>query len=412
MTPYGASAATREVQTIGRARPAVGSGSAARRWLVCAAVVASCALASGCSKKGDDSGHAPAAAGEEAQQATGEAAQEPAGDGLPKVAFVYVGPVGDAGWTHAHDQARQDLGEQFPGIETTFREDVPEGPAAERTITQFAEKGYDIIFTTSFGFMDPTIAVAKRYPDTVFMHCSGYKRADNVGTYFGRMYQVKYLTGLIAGAMSKSGTIGYVASHPIPEVIRHINAFTIGVREVAPEATVRVVWTNSWFDPGKEKQAADALLDAGADIIAAGTDSAASLQAADARGAYAIGYGSDSRKLAPKAFLTAALWDWKVVYRDVVEQVKAGTWQSGDFWGGIETGVVRMAPLADAVPDDTKALVERRRSELAAGTHRVFAGPVKKQGGELAVAEGAHLDDAALLSMKWFVDGVVGTVPE
>ncbi|WP_428267591.1 BMP family ABC transporter substrate-binding protein [Haliangium sp.] len=338
-------------------------------------------------------------------------APEAAEDEL-KVAFIYVGPIGDAGWTFSHDLARKDLEAQFPWVKTTYRESVPEGAGAERAITQFAEKGYKVIFTTSFGFMDPTIEVAKRYPDTVFMHCSGYKRADNVGTYFGRMYQAKYLAGLVAGSMTKSGTIGFVAPHPIPEVIRHINAFTIGVREVKPDATVKVVWTNEWFDPGKEKEAADALLDAGADVIATGADSAAPLQAAEARGALAIGYDSDSREFAPSAFLTAPLWDWRVVYRDVVQQVKNGTWKAGDFWGGLETGVIHLAPLADKIPAEVKALVEARTKELSSGSRKVFAGPLTKQDGSEAQAAGGALADPDLLSMRWFVAGVEGTIPE
>ncbi|ACY14842.1 BMP family ABC transporter substrate-binding protein [Haliangium ochraceum] len=337
---------------------------------------------------------------------------EPAPTDKLQVAFVYVGPVGDAGWTFAHDQARQDLEARYPWVETSFVESVPEGPEAERVLTQLVEKGADLVFTTSFGFMDPTIAVAKRYPDTVFMHCSGYKRADNVGTYFGRMYQPKYLAGLVAGAASKSGKVGFVAPHPIPEVVRHINAFTIGVREVNPEAEVHVVWTNTWFDVAKEKQAADALMDAGADVIATGADSVAPLQAAEARGKLAIGYDSDSRAFAPKAFLTAPLFDWRVVYRSVVEEVREGSWSSGDFWGGLDSGVVLLAPLSDLVPEDARAKVEARQKEIEAGAFTVFRGPLKRQDGSEAVAAEATLSDKDLLSMRWFVDGVVGKIPE
>jgi basic membrane protein A len=375
-------------------------------------VAASCLIAA-CSR---DSGSKPTGASDEPSTAqpgaqAGAAAQPDPSRPL-EVAFVYVGPVGDAGWTHAHDQARKDLEQQFPGVKTTFVESVPEGPEAERVLTQLAEKGADLIFTTSFGFMDPTIAVAQRYPDTVFMHCSGYKRAKNVGTYFGRIYQPQYLSGLVAGAMTKSGKVGMVSPHPIPEVIRNINAFAIGVREANPAATVHVVWTNTWFDPAKEKEAASALMDAGADVVATGADSAAPLQAAEARGALAIGYDSDSRQLAPKAFLTAPLWDWRVVYRDTVEKVRSGAWTSGDFWGGMDTGVVLLAPLSDLVPQEVKDKVAARGEEIKAGKYVVFTGPLKRQDGAEAVAAGQVPSDEELLSMKWFVEGVVGTIPQ
>jgi len=387
---------------------------ASHPWLRLAAafcLVAACSRDSG--SKPDRASDEPSTAttGTQTGAKTGEAAKPDPSRPL-EVAFVYVGPVGDAGWTYAHDQARKDLEQQFPGVKTTLVESVPEGPEAERVLTQLAEKGADLIFTTSFGFMDPTITVAQRYPDTVFMHCSGYKRARNVGTYFGRIYQPEYLSGLVAGAVSKSGKIGMVSPHPIPEVIRNINAFAIGVRESNPAATVHVVWTNTWFDPAKEKEAANALIDAGADVVATGGDSAAPLQAAEARGALAIGYDTDSRHLAPKAFLTAPLWDWRVVYRDTVEKVRAGTWTSGDFFGGMDTGVVHLAPLSDLVPQAVKDRVAARSEEIKAGKYVVFTGPLKRQDGAEAVAAGKVPSDEELLSMKWFVEGVVGTIPQ
>lgn len=378
--------------------------TASRSWLLIAAAL--CVL-SACSRDAEQKTGAPATGTTATETGQAPPAEEPL-----QVAFVYVGPVGDAGWTFAHDQARKDLEQQFPWVKTTFVESVPEGPEAERVLTQLAEKGADVIFTTSFGFMDPTVAVAERYPNTVFMHCSGYKRGKNLGTYFGRMYQAKYLAGLVAGSVSKSGKIGFVAPHPIPEVIRHINAFAIGVRESNPKATVHVVWTNTWFDPAKEKEAADALMDAGADVVATGADSAAPLQAAEAHGAYAIGYDSDSRSFAPKAFLTAPLWDWRVVYRDVVQKVKNGTWTSTDFWGGMETGVVLLAPLSELVPKEVKDRVAARTEDIKNGKYVVFTGPLKRQDGSEAVAAGQVPSDAELLSMKWFVEGVVGTIPQ
>ncbi len=345
------------------------------------------------------------------EQATGPDPVAPPAEDPTKVAFLYVGPVGDAGWSWAHDEARKDLEEHFPWVESTYMESVPEGAGAVRVLTQFAEKGYDLIFATSFGYMDPVIEVAGRYPDVTFMHCSGYKRADNVGTYFGRMYQPKYLSGLIAGKVSESGKIGYVAPHPIPEVIRHINAFALGVRAVNPEATVHVVWTNSWFDPGKEKEAAVAMLDAGADIIATGADSAAPMQAAQERGAFAIGYDSDGRQFAPQAFLTAPIWDWSVIYRPAVQQVRDGTWKSEDFWNGVESGVVKLAPMSELVPAEVQALVNEQQSAIADGSLVVFGQPFQWQDGSPAY-EAFPPSDAELLGMKRFVQGVVGTIPE
>ena len=341
---------------------------------------------------------------------------EPAADAPPepeklKVAFVFVGPVGDAGWSWAHDEARKDLEATFDLVETAYLESVPEGAESERVLSQFAEKGYKLIFTTSFGYMDSTIKVAERYPDVTFMHCSGYKRSPNVGTYFGRMYQAKYLAGVIAGRTSKTGKIGYVAPHPIPEVVRHVDAFALGVRAVKPTATVHVVWTNSWFDPGKEKEAAVSLLDAGADVIATGADSAAPMQAAQDRGGLAIGYDSDGRDFAPKAFLTAPVWDWTVIYREVVSKVRDGSWESVDYWNGLESGVVKLAPMSDLVPAEVQAEVEAASAKIASGELVVFAGPWNKQDGTAAYGPGQVPTDAELLAMDYFVEGVVGTVP-
>lgn len=338
-------------------------------------------------------------------------APAPAAEESLKVGFVYVGPVGDGGWTTAHDQGRKAMEQAVPGVQTVALESVPEGADAVRSISQLAEKGYKLIFTTSFGFMDPTLEVAARYPGVTFMHCSGYKRAANVGTYFGKMEQAKYLTGLVAGKMSRSGQVGYIAPHPIPEVIRFVNAFTLGVREANPKATMRVVWTNSWFDPSKEREAAMALMDAGVDVVASGADSTAHIKAAEERGAYAIGYDSDARELAPRAYLTSALWDWSVVYKDQAEKVKAGTWTSADINLGLESGLVKLAPLSPLVPAEVATLVASREDEIKRGARQVFAGPLRRQDGTEALAAGANLTDEAVLSMDWFVEGVLGDLP-
>lgn len=328
-----------------------------------------------------------------------------------KAAYVYVGPIGDGGWTYAHNEGRKALEEL--GVETAFVESVPEGAEAEKIITRFAAEDYDVIFTTSFGYMDTTINVAKQFPKAVFGHCSGYKRAKNSFTYFGRMYQPHYLIGIIAGKMSKTAKIGYVGPHPIPEVIRHINAFALGLRSVNPEAVVHVVWTGSWFDPGREREAAVALLDAGCDIIASGADSPAAMQAAEKRGFYSFGYDSDGRAFAPKSFLTAPIWEWSVIYEDVIKKVKSGfsDWENLDYWDGLESGVVKLAPLSDLVPKDIKALIAAETEKLKKDEN-IFVGPIKDQSGKIKIAGGFKPTDAELLSMKWFVEGVVGTIPE
>ncbi len=332
-----------------------------------------------------------------------------------KVAFIYVGPIGDAGWTWAHDQGRLYLEKQLPYVETTYIENVPEGADAERVIRDFAQKGYQVIFTTSFGYMDPTINVAKDFPKVTFMHCSGYKTAANSGTYFGKIEEPRYVSGLIAGKMTKSNILGYVAAYPIPEVIRGINAFTLGVRAVNPKAQVRVVWTNTWYDPAKERTAAEGLLDLGADVIAQHQDTPGPQQAAEARGKYGVGYDADMSKFAPKAVLTSPIWNWGVYYVDAVKRVKEGTWKTEQYWGGWKDGIVDLAPIAAFVPAEVKKLAEDKVAEFKAGKatiFTVFSGPLKDQTGKIMVPEGKSMTGDELLNMKWFVEGVVGTIPK
>ena len=329
-----------------------------------------------------------------------------------KAAFVYVGPVGDGGWTYAHDQGRQAM-EKLPFVKkTTFVESVPEGAEATRVIMGLASKGYNLIFTTSFGFMDPTLEVAKRFPDVAFEHCSGFKMSDNMGNYFGRYYQGKYLSGIIAGAMTKSNIIGYVGAYPIPEVIRGINAFTLGVHEVNPKATVKVVWTQTWFNPGVEREAADSLLDVGADVLSMHQDTPATLQAAEARGAFAIGNDSDMRQYAPNAFLTAPIWDWGVLYKHFAAQVHEGTWKAEELWWGMETGIVKLAPVSDKVPQKIKDLVTEKQKTLMEHKMKVFTGPIKGQDGKVLLDSGKSFSDKELLSMNFFIEGVQGTIPK
>lgn len=328
------------------------------------------------------------------------------------VGFIYVGPPGDAGWTYAHDQGRKYLEEKLSYVTTVFQESVNEGADAERALNELAQKGCKVIFATSYGYMDSVIEVAKKYPDVVFMHCSGYKRADNAGTYFGRDYQPRYLSGLVAGKMTTSNQIGYVAAYPIPEVVRCINAFTVGVREVNPDATVKVVWTYTWYDPAKEKQAALSLIEDGCDLITQHQDSYAAQQAAEEKGILSIGCDSDMHSFAPNANLTSPIFNWGDYYVKVVEEVKNGTWKSGDYWGGLEDGVVALAPLSDKVPEDVKQVVAEKEKELIEKKFDVFNGPVKDQEGAVKVPEGQSMSDEDMLSFNWFVEGVLGTIPE
>jgi basic membrane protein A len=326
-----------------------------------------------------------------------------------QVGFVYVSPVGDAGWSFSHEKARAEL-DALPGIATSYVESVPEGPDSERVMTNMARKGFDLIFATSFGYMDPMLKVAKQFPKTTFMHCSGFKTADNMGNYFGRIYQARYLSGMVAGSMTKSNILGYVAAFPIPEVIRGINAYTLGVRAVNPKAQVRVVWTKTWYDPATEKEAAKSLLDVGADVIAQHQDSPGPQEAAEEKGAYSIGYHTDMSKFAPKAHLTSAIWSWTPLYKQIVEEVRQGTWKSSSLWPGMKEGAVDLAPFGPMVPQEVRDKVAVKKQELQSGKDEVFAGPIKDQTGKEQVPAGQKASDADLLNMKYFVEGVVGTL--
>lgn len=345
-----------------------------------------------------------------AEEAPAPKAEAPAATSKAvKAGFVYVSPVGDAGYSYAHDLGRKAV-DALDYTETAFVESVPEGADSERVIRNMARKGFNVIFTTSFGYMDPTIKVAKEFPDVDFMHCSGFKKAENVNNYFGRIYQSRYLTGLVAGAMTKSNKLGYVAAFPIPEVIRGINAYTLGAKKMNPDVEVRVVWTKTWYDPALEKDAAKSLLDAGCDVIAQHQDSPAPQEAAQEAGAYSVGYNSDMSSFAPKAHLTSAIWNWGPAYVKTVEQVKNGTWKGNQgLWWSMADGVVDIAPMGPMVPEDIKSKVMAEKAELVAGNDTIFAGPIKNQDGEVIIAEGTVAPDGDLLGMTWFVEGVIGT---
>ncbi len=330
-----------------------------------------------------------------------------------KVGFVYVSPIGDAGWTHQHDlgrlQMEETLGDQ---VETKYIENVPEGAEAERVIRQFAADGFDLVFTTSFGYMNPTMKVAEMFPDTTFEHATGYKSAANVGTYVARFYEGRYLSGIVAGKMTKSNVAGYVAAFPIPEVLRGINAFTLGMRSVNPDAEVKVIWTNSWFDPGREREAADVLITQGADIVTHHTDSTAAVQAAEEKGVYAIGYHSDMSRYGETAHLTAVTHHWGDFYTRRAQEVLDGSWSSQNVWGGIKEGMIRLAPLNDAVPADVAALVAEKEAAIRSGDLHPFSGPISNQDGEELVAPGTTMSDEDLQKMEWYVEGVQGRLPK
>ena len=329
-----------------------------------------------------------------------------------KVAFIYIGLPGDLGWTYEQDQGRLMIEEKLGDkVETTFVENVPEGPDASRIIRQYAQKGYNMIIATSFGYMDPMVEVAAEFPDVYFEHCSGYKTADNMATFFGRMYQVRYLSGIVAGkAIGQGESIGYVAAFPIPEVVRGINAFTLGVRKVNPTAQVKVVWTNTWYDPVKEREAAVALLDSGVKLITQHQDTTEPQKAAQERGLVSIGYDSDMGKFVGDSVLVSPKWHWGSYFVDTVEAAVNGTWKSHSYWGGIKEGVVQLSGFSPKVPQDVKDMVAVEQAKIVDGSWDVFWGEVKDQDGNVVVPAGEKMEDGAMLGMGFFVDGVIGKV--
>ncbi|ACA16610.1 basic membrane lipoprotein [Methylobacterium sp. 4-46] len=327
-----------------------------------------------------------------------------------KVGFVYVGPVSDYGYSYQHDQGRKALEAALGDkVQTTYLESVPEADS-ERAIESLARSGQDLIFTTSFGFMEPTLKVARKFPKLKFEHATGYKRAPNVGTYSARFYEGRYVCGEIAARMTKTGVLGYIASFPIPEVVSGINAFMLGAQSVKPDIKVKIVWVNTWFDPGKEAEAAKALLAQGADILSQHTDSAAPLQEAEKQGKLGFGQSSDMMRFAPKAQLTSIVDDWGPHYVGAAKAVLGGTWKSADVWDGMKEGAVVLAPFAN-MPDDVKAAAEARTKAIKDGSFHVFTGPITKQDGTLAVKAGEVAPDPMILGMNWYVKGIDDKLP-
>lgn len=328
-----------------------------------------------------------------------------------KVCFIYVGSKTDGGWNQAHDIGRQEVENHFGDeVETAFLENISEGPDAERAIERFARSGCNLIFTTSFGFMDPTLKVAEKFPDVKFEHATGYKTAENVTSYNSRFYQGRYIAGMIAGKMSEKGVAGYIASFPIPEVVQGINAFLLGAQTVNTDFTIKVVWVNTWFDPGKEADAAKALIDQGVDILTQHTDSTAPMQVAAERGIKAFGQASDMIEAGPETQLTSIVDTWGPYYIKRTQAVMDGTWESQSSWDGLKEGILSMAPYAN-MPDDVKQMAMDLEAKVANGEIHPFTGPINKQDGSVWLKEGEVADDGTLLGMNFYVEGVDDQLP-
>lgn len=327
-----------------------------------------------------------------------------------KVGFVYIGSINDQGYTQAQDQARLALNEM--GIKTMYKENVPENSDCEKAIRDLIDAGCNVVYTTSFGFMDSTITVAKEFPNVKFGHCSGFKTAENVSTYFGKMYEARYLAGIVAGLKTKTNKIGYVAAFPISECIRGINGFALGVQSVNPNATVDVVWTNTWYDPTKEKQGALELLNRGCDVIEQHQNTTAPQVAAEEKGAFAIGYNDPTPNAAPKAYLTAPIFHWATFIKDDVEDILAGSWKSRKYWEGLKANMVDLDTLSALCEAGTQEKVSAARKAIEDGSLQIFAGPLLAQDGSEKVAAGSVMTDEEVWNMSWFVKGVNGVIPQ
>ncbi|WP_118181384.1 BMP family ABC transporter substrate-binding protein [Paraburkholderia phosphatilytica] len=346
--------------------------------------------------------------------AAGSLAQPANAADAPGVAFVYLGNPGDAGWTFAHDAGSKEAEAKFGSkIKVTRVENVPESADSERVFRDLASKGNKIIIGTSFGYQDFELKVAKDFPDTVFLHATGYKKAPNFGTYDVRMYQGAYLAGVAAGYVTKTNTLGFVASVPIPEVIRNINAYTLGARSVNPKVHTKVIWINSWFDPGKEKQAAETLIGQGADVLLQNTDSSATLATASEKHVHAFGWDSDMKKFGPDAHLGSVVGHWGVYYSAAIQQVLDGKWKNDPVWWGIPQKAVNLEDLnTSVIPANGMKDVDAKREQIASGKWDVFTGPIKDQSGAVKVPAGKSLGDADLQRLNWYVEGVDGSLPK
>lgn len=327
-----------------------------------------------------------------------------------KAAWIYVGPHNDGGWSQAHDRGRLYVQKKLgANVITTYKENVPEGPQAAQVIDSLVRDGNKIIFATSFGYMDAMAAAAKKYPNVYFEHATGYKSSKNFANYFGAGEDAIYLSGIAAGAATKKGVVGYIVPFPIPEIIRHANAFALGVQAVRPDAKVKLVWTKSWFDPAKEKKAAESLVAAGADVIGQNVDSPAAGQYAQSKGLPWVGYNSDSRKYAPTSWQVAAVYNWGLYYLKRVKQAANGTWKTGSYWGSMADGFALLSPYGPKVSAKTKAMIASKRAAIIAGKYYEFQGPLYDQSGKLRVAKGKRMTLPQILSVNWLVKGIEGS---
>jgi len=369
--------------------------------------VASAALV-GCGKKEE----APAPAAAPPAPAPTAAAPAPAAAAPLNIAFAYVGPVGDGGWTYAHDTARRAIEKEFGDkIKTTYVESVPEGADAERVLRDMVSQGNKLIFGTTFGYMEPMLKVAADNKEVKFEHATGYKTAENMRTYDSRTYEGAYMAGVIAGSMTKTNTLGVVGSVPIPEVLRNINSFTLGAQSVNPKVTTKVVWVNEWFSPPKETEAATALINGGADVLFQNTDSPAVLKTAQEKGKRAFGWDSDMTSYGPKAHLASAIINWTPYYTKAVQDVLDGKWTTGQSWWGVKEGAIDLVSIAEDVPAEAKAKVDEVKKGLKDGSFVIWKGPILGQDGKELVAAGAVADDKFLTGINFYVKGVEGSVP-
>jgi basic membrane protein A len=366
---------------------------------------AAAALLAACGKKEEPPAPSPAPAPAPA------AAPAPAPAPL-KIAFAYVGPVGDAGWTFAHDNGRKAIEAEFgTKVATSYVENVPEAADAERVIRDMVGQGATLVFGTTFGYMEPMLKVAADHKNVKFEHATGYKMADNMRTYDSRTYEGAYLAGVIAGKMTKSNTLGVVASIPIPEVVRNINSFTLGAQSTNPKIKTRVVWVNKWYDPAKEGEAAQSLINQGADVLMQNTDSSAVLQTAEKAGKLGFGWDSDMSKFGPNAHLGSAIIDWAPYYKKAVKDALEGTWKSEGVWWGVKEGAIDLVSVSDKVPADVRAQVDKIKAGLKDGTFSIWKGPIVDQAGKEVLAKDAVADDKFLHGVNWYVKGVEGKVP-
>ena len=359
------------------------------------------AMFTGCAPKAEPAPAAPE---------TPAPAEEPKAEPL-KVGFVYIGSAKDGGYTQAHDEGRLYLEQQLGDkVITMYKEDVPESSECEKVINDLVDQGCTVIFTNSFGHMDYTEKAAQAHPDIKLYHCSGYKSGPNFSNYFGAMEEARYLAGIVAGLRTQNNTLGYVAAFEIPEVVRGINAFTLGAQSVNPKVKVKVNWTHTWYDPAKEKEAAKALLDAGCDVLAQHQDTTATQQAAEERGVWAIGYDLDTRNSTPKAYLTAPVWNWGKFYAAEVQRILDGKWKQENYYGNMKDGLVDLAPLTDNVAPGTQEAVDKVKAQIIDGSFYVFQGPIKDQTGAVRVPEGKSMTFDEIMSVDWFVQGVEGKI--